>query len=136
MMMPTLRMLSVRPSGSNGAEHFVEAARLEVQLLELQPGARGELGERREYRGARLRQRGEARVALAHFHLRDRWQCRERRARRWQLCGLLELHGDRIVIARAGGEARWSVIGDDASLRDDDRARAHSIDLFENVRGD
>src|SRR5262252_1373098 len=104
MMMPTLRMLSVRPSGSNGAEHFVEAARLEVQLLELQSVTRGELRERREYRGARLRQRRQARIALAHFHLRDGRQCFDRGACRRQLRGLLELHGDRVVIARAGGE--------------------------------
>ena len=40
-----------------------------MQLLELQSAARGELGERGEDRRPGSRQRGEARIALAHFHL-------------------------------------------------------------------
>jgi len=58
------------------------------------------------------------------------------RAQRRQFPRLLELHGDGVVIARARGQPCRGVVRDDAALRDDDRSRAHRVDLFEDVGGD
>src|SRR5215813_13401218 len=103
MMMPTLRMCS-RRSGGDGTENFVEAAGLEVQLLEPEALAGGELGERRENGGPGLRQSREARVALAHFEVGHRRERRHRGARGGELRGVVELHRHGVVITRAGRE--------------------------------
>src|SRR5689334_16830248 len=123
MTMPTLPMLSV-PSGRDGAEHLIEAPGLEMQLLELQTAARGKLGERRQNGRTGFRQRREAPITLADLDASDRRQRRYRGACRLQLSRLLELHGHCVVIARAGGEARRSVVGDYPPAGDDDCAGA------------
>src|ERR1700733_5386134 len=129
MMMPTVRIEYFVPLAGDGAKHFVEPTGLQVQLLEFQSLARGKFGQRRQDGGAGAGQRREAAIALANL---DRSHLRQRRhggARGGQLRGLLELHGYRVVVARARGKTCRAVVGDDAAARDDDRARAHRVDL-------
>src|SRR6185312_5239867 len=123
-------------SGGDGAEDFVEPSRLEVQLLQLQALARGELRDRGQDRGPAARQGSEARLTLADLHAGDGRQggnggteCRE-------LIRLLQLQRYRIVITRATGEPDGGVVGDQAAARDDDGARAHGRDFFQDVRRD
>ena len=72
--------------------------------LSCEPLARGQLRDRRQDRGARARQRREARVALAHLDFGHRRQRRHRGARRGQLLRLLELQRHGVVVARARRE--------------------------------
>src|SRR2546430_16388924 len=104
MMMPTLR--TRRFSGGDAAEHLVEAPGLQVQLLQLQSLACGELGKGRQNGRAGARQGGEPRIALAHLDLRDRGQPRHGVAGAGELAGLLERSEER----RVGKEcrSRWS----------------------------
>src|SRR5579863_5919988 len=85
MMMPTVRMVRVVPSGGDGAEHLIEASGFEVQFLELQTLVRGELRDRRQDHAAGARQRGEARLALAHLDALDVRHRAQGGARRRQL---------------------------------------------------
>src|SRR5579885_2770252 len=100
MMMATLRMPeSLR---GDGAEHFVEPARLEMELLEREALAGGELAHGRKDRPACARQRRQARLAVAHLDLRDGRQRRERRAYGGELLGPLEPDRHGVVVARLG----------------------------------
>ncbi len=92
--------------------------------------------DRRQDVGAGLRHRREpqfARIRLDAGNLRQR---RDLAARRRQLVGFFEPQADRVVIAGTRFERARCFIGDDAPVGDDDGARAHLVNLFQDVSGD
>src|SRR4051812_30695021 len=117
MMMPTLCMASLsslggapKVLGGDCAEDFIQPARLQVQLLELQSLARGELRYSRQYGGPCSRQRGQARIAHTDFNFRDRRKSGHRGARGLELIRFFELECHGVVVAGFGFERLWSVI--------------------------
>src|SRR5882762_5775929 len=117
MMMPTLRMASLsrlgcapKRLGGDGAEDFVEPARLQVKLLELQALSRGELGYGRQDCCARTRQGGQSRIAHADFNFSHRRKRSNSGARGLQLVRLLELKSHGVVVAGPGFERQRRVV--------------------------
>src|SRR6185312_5503670 len=136
-MMPTLRMAPpCEWLCGDGAEDFVESSGFEVQRFERESLGARELRDGGEYRRPRARQCGQAHVALAHLDVGHRGERGYRGTCRSQLLRALELQRHRVEITRSGRELQRRVVGDDASVRDDDCAAADGVDLFENMSRD
>src|ERR1700733_2640293 len=113
MMMPTLRIAflcgytaKLARAGliRDAAENFVEASRLQVQLVELEALRGGELGDRRENVRTCAGERRDSPFALAHFDFRHRRDSLQRSTQGRKLARVIELHGHGVVVARFDGE--------------------------------
>ena len=118
------------------AKHLVEPSRLEMQLGNVPIEFRDQRAHRGQGIGARARHRGDPQVAFVGLHRRHFGEGPEFSRCGRELLRFLEAQADGMMVARARLERARCFVGHDATMSDDDGARAHLVHFFQDVGRD